>query len=102
MPVIRGGNEAGYAAAFGLRDRARELCVGEFAMPEATVTTGLPRLTPHEAQVALAVWAGERPDLVDACQQPGPMERGAPAGGGGERGIGSRHRHRRELCHGLQ
>jgi uncharacterized NAD-dependent epimerase/dehydratase family protein len=42
--------EAGYAkTAFGLRDWARDLCVGEFAMPEATVTTGLPRLTPREA-----------------------------------------------------
>ncbi len=42
--------EAGYAkTAFGLRDWARELCVGEFAMPESTVTTGLPRLTPREA-----------------------------------------------------
>jgi uncharacterized NAD-dependent epimerase/dehydratase family protein len=44
--------EAGYAkTAYGLRDWARELCVGEFALPEATVTTGLPRLTPREAQV---------------------------------------------------
>lgn len=43
--------EAGYAkTAFGLRDWARELCVGEFAMPDATVTTGLPSLTPREAQ----------------------------------------------------
>lgn len=43
--------EAGYAkTAFGLRDWARELCIGEFATPEATVTTGLPRLTPREAQ----------------------------------------------------
>ena len=42
--------EAGYAkTAFGLRDWASDLCVGEFAMPEATVTTGLPRLTPREA-----------------------------------------------------
>ncbi len=42
--------EAGFAkTAFGLRDWARELCVGEFAMPEAAVTTGLPRLTPREA-----------------------------------------------------
>ncbi len=42
--------EAGYAkTAFGLRDWARELCVGEFAMPEATVTAGLPPLTPREA-----------------------------------------------------
>ncbi len=43
--------EAGYAkTAFGLRDWARELCIGEFATPEATVTTGLPRLTPGEAR----------------------------------------------------
>ena len=42
--------EAGYAkTAFGLRDWARELCVGEFASPGATVSTGLPRLTPREA-----------------------------------------------------
>jgi uncharacterized NAD-dependent epimerase/dehydratase family protein len=42
--------EAGYAkTAFGLRDWARELCVGEFAMAAATVTTGLPALTPREA-----------------------------------------------------
>jgi uncharacterized NAD-dependent epimerase/dehydratase family protein len=42
--------EAGFAkTAFGLRDWARELCIGEFAMPDATVTTGLPKLTPREA-----------------------------------------------------
>ncbi len=42
--------EAGFAkTAFGLRDWAPELCVGEFALPEATVTTGLPELTPIEA-----------------------------------------------------
>jgi uncharacterized NAD-dependent epimerase/dehydratase family protein len=42
--------EAGYAkTAYGLRDWARELCIGEFGTPEATVTTGLPRLTPREA-----------------------------------------------------
>ncbi len=32
--------------AFGLRDWAPDLCVGEFALPGATVTTGLPKLTP--------------------------------------------------------
>ena len=33
-------HEPGYAkTAFGLRDWARELCVGEFACPEATVST---------------------------------------------------------------
>jgi uncharacterized NAD-dependent epimerase/dehydratase family protein len=42
--------EAGFAkTAFGLRDWAPELCVGEFALPEAKVTTGLPRMTPEEA-----------------------------------------------------
>jgi uncharacterized NAD-dependent epimerase/dehydratase family protein len=43
--------EADYAkTAFGLRDWARELCVGECACAGATVTTGLPRLTPREAR----------------------------------------------------
>src|SRR6185437_16262977 len=36
--------------AFGLRDWAPERCVGECALPAATVTTGLPRLTPAEAK----------------------------------------------------
>src|SRR5881394_2533007 len=43
--------EPGYAkTAFGLRDWARERCVAEFALPGATVTTGLPRLSPGEAR----------------------------------------------------
>lgn len=43
--------EPGYAkTAFGLRDWARERCVGEFACREATVTTGLPRLAPAQAR----------------------------------------------------
>lgn len=42
--------EASYAkTAFGLRDWASDLCIGEIALPAATVTTGLPRLTPAEA-----------------------------------------------------
>jgi uncharacterized NAD-dependent epimerase/dehydratase family protein len=42
--------EPGFAkTAFGLRDWAPELCVGEFALPRATITVGLPRLTPAEA-----------------------------------------------------
>src|SRR3954471_7483086 len=45
--------EPGYAkTAFGLRDWAAERCVGEFALPSATVSTGLPRLSPHEAKAA--------------------------------------------------
>ena len=35
--------------AFGLKDWAPDLCVGEFALAGATVTTGLPRLSPAEA-----------------------------------------------------
>ena len=43
--------DPGYAkTAFGLRDWAGERCVGEFALPAATVSTGLPRLTPLEAR----------------------------------------------------
>lgn len=42
--------EAGYAkTAFGLRDWAGERCVGEWALPAARVSTGMPRLTPQEA-----------------------------------------------------
>jgi uncharacterized NAD-dependent epimerase/dehydratase family protein len=42
--------EAGYAkTAFGLRDWARDLCIGEFACAGGAITAGLPRLTPREA-----------------------------------------------------
>jgi len=42
--------EPGYAkTAFGLRDWAGERCVGEWALPGATVTAGLVRLDPAEA-----------------------------------------------------
>ena len=43
--------EPGYAkTAFGLRDWARDACVGEYALPGATVGTGLPRLDFAEAR----------------------------------------------------
>jgi uncharacterized NAD-dependent epimerase/dehydratase family protein len=42
--------EPGYAkTAFGLRDWAPDRCVGEFALPSATVSAGLPKLSPWEA-----------------------------------------------------
>jgi uncharacterized NAD-dependent epimerase/dehydratase family protein len=42
--------EPGFAkTAFGLRDWAPELCVGEFALPGAQVSLGLPKLRPAEA-----------------------------------------------------
>ena len=45
--------ETGYAkTAFGLRDWAPQRCVGEFSLPGATVTTGLPFLTPAQAHAS--------------------------------------------------
>ena len=42
--------EAGFAkTAFGLRDWAPDLCVGQFALPGAQVSLGLPDLRPAEA-----------------------------------------------------
>lgn len=42
--------EPGYAkTAFGVRDWAGDRCVGEYSLPEATVSAGLVRLTPQEA-----------------------------------------------------
>jgi uncharacterized NAD-dependent epimerase/dehydratase family protein len=42
--------EPGYAkTAFGLRDWAPDKCIGEFALPSATVSTGLSNLSPAEA-----------------------------------------------------
>jgi uncharacterized NAD-dependent epimerase/dehydratase family protein len=47
--------EPGYAkTAFGLRDWAPEKCIGEFALPSATVTAGLPKITPWEAHARCA------------------------------------------------
>jgi uncharacterized NAD-dependent epimerase/dehydratase family protein len=43
--------EPGYAkTAFGLRHWAPDKCVGEFALQTASVSTGLPKLNPWEAQ----------------------------------------------------
>lgn len=43
--------DPGFAkTAFGLRDWAGERCVGEYALAQATVSTGLPRLTPAQAR----------------------------------------------------
>jgi uncharacterized NAD-dependent epimerase/dehydratase family protein len=45
--------ESSYAkTAFGLRDWAPERCIGEFSVAGATVTTGLPFLTPAQAHAA--------------------------------------------------
>ncbi|WP_372018307.1 DUF1611 domain-containing protein [Pseudoxanthomonas sp. 10H] len=45
--------EPGYAkTAFGLRDWAGERCVGEYACAGASVSTGLPAMTPAQARLA--------------------------------------------------
>ncbi|WP_311267734.1 DUF1611 domain-containing protein [Sphingobium sp. WCS2017Hpa-17] len=45
--------EAGFAkTAFGLRDWAADKCTGEYALPGATVSTGLPALNPVQAHRA--------------------------------------------------
>ncbi|MBN8841917.1 MAG: DUF1611 domain-containing protein [Sphingomonadales bacterium] len=74
--------EPGYAkTAFGLRDWAPEKCLGEFACG-ATVTTGLPQMTPAEAVArgarALVIGVANGggvipqswlPSLIDALEQ---------------------------------
>ncbi|MGH8189335.1 MAG: DUF1611 domain-containing protein, partial [Steroidobacteraceae bacterium] len=43
--------ESTYAkTAFGLRDWARDRCIGEWSCNGGTVTVGLPRLTPAQAR----------------------------------------------------
>lgn len=63
--------EQGYAkTAFGLRDWAPERCVGELALPGATVTTGLPALSVPQAAdrgarallIGVATRGGQIPD----------------------------------------
>jgi uncharacterized NAD-dependent epimerase/dehydratase family protein len=60
--------------AFGLRDWAPDLCVGEFALPGATVSTGLPVLAP-----ALAHARGARSLVIGVA----PIGGAIPAGWGG-------------------
>lgn len=59
--------EAGFAkTAFGLRDWAGDKCLGEYALPGATVSTGLRRLTPDEAAAA-----GARAMVIGVANQGG-------------------------------
>jgi uncharacterized NAD-dependent epimerase/dehydratase family protein len=79
--------EHGYAkTAFGLRDWAGERCVGELALPAATVTTGLARMSARQARehgagamvIGVAAPGGPIPpswvpSLVAACTSGWPM-----------------------------
>jgi uncharacterized NAD-dependent epimerase/dehydratase family protein len=55
--------------AFGLRDWASELCVGECALPAATVTTGLPRMSPEQGWLrgarAMTIGVANRGGILD-------------------------------------
>lgn len=62
--------EAPYAkTAFGLRDWVPEQCVGEYALPQATVTTGLARLTPAQAYAL-----GARALVIGVASRGGAIE----------------------------
>ena len=59
--------EAGFAkTAFGLRDWAGDKCLAEHALPAATVSTGLPAMTPREAAAA-----GARAMVIGVANQGG-------------------------------
>ena len=47
-----GVNPSYAKTAFGLRDWARDKCLGEFSCGGGTLTAGLPRLTPDQAKRA--------------------------------------------------
>ena len=71
--------EAPYAkTAFGLRDWAPEKCVGEYALPAATVTTGLQRLRPAEARArgarSLVIGVANRGGTLNAEWLPALIE----------------------------
>jgi uncharacterized NAD-dependent epimerase/dehydratase family protein len=71
--------EVPYAkTAFGLRDWAPEKCVGEFALPEATVSTGLHRMRPAEARArgarSLVIGVANRGGTLNSEWMPAMIE----------------------------
>lgn len=61
--------EPAYAkTAFGVRDWARDRCVGQFSLPSATVDTGLPYLEPGDANAL-----GARALLIGVATPGGPI-----------------------------
>jgi uncharacterized NAD-dependent epimerase/dehydratase family protein len=61
-------NVAYAKTALGLRDWAAERCIGEFALPEATVTTGLPVMRPADA-----LQAGARSLVIGVANEGGKI-----------------------------
>jgi uncharacterized NAD-dependent epimerase/dehydratase family protein len=71
--------EPSYAkTAFGLRDWAPERCVGEWSCGSASVTTGLPRLTPKEARArgarALVIGVANSGGVISESWMPSLLE----------------------------
>src|SRR5271169_3720517 len=71
--------EKGYAkTAFGLRDWARDRCVGEWAIAGATVSTDLPRLSPKEARArgarALVIGVANMGGIINESWLPSLVE----------------------------
>jgi len=71
--------EPSYAkTAFGLRDWARERCLGEWSCGGATVTTGLPRLTPKAAHAlgarALVIGVANSGGVISESWMPALIE----------------------------
>jgi uncharacterized NAD-dependent epimerase/dehydratase family protein len=71
--------EPSYAkTAFGLRDWAPDRCVGEWSCGGATVTTGLPRLTPKEARArgarALVIGVANSGGFIDESWMPSLLD----------------------------
>ena len=85
--------EPAYAkTAFGLRDWARERCVGEFSCAGATVTTGLPFLTAAQARAK-----GARSMVIGVANAGGVIRDSWIAALVEAHGGGARH-HQRHAC----
>jgi uncharacterized NAD-dependent epimerase/dehydratase family protein len=68
---LGGVTQAPYAkTAFGLRDWAPQLCIGENALPQASVSIGLPRLTFAEARAR-----GAKAVVIGVANTGGVVER---------------------------
>ncbi len=72
-------DEPGYAkTAFGLRDWARDKCVGECASSDDAVSTGLARMQPHEARAAgaraLVIAVANRGGIIPPSWRPALLE----------------------------
>jgi D-glutamate N-acetyltransferase len=71
--------EARFAkTAFGLREWAPSLCIGEYSLPAATISTGLPKVMPAEARArgahALVIGVANRGGVIPSQWLPALLE----------------------------